>query len=184
MYPDARVLHQALFRALKSALALTASEADKFLIRAYSDVPAPEPPPSANVCYYFLQTDPTAPLPQEERTVSNQAEVFSFLPVRINLVFYGEACEAWAHHVRSFFFLDGDSQPRKILREAGLYPIPKPRPPAILYEELAKVFRKRADLVIEARLADTAVQSSVTTGKAVKIPTIRQAPSVTVHVPA
>ena len=49
-------------------------------------------------------------------------------------------------------YLDGSGFPRRILREAGIYPVPDPPQPSILYEEEGSLWRKRADLTISLRV--------------------------------
>ena len=154
MFTDSRDLLPAVHEALASALSLSGPEADLSLFRSYADPPPVNPPLSRNVCYYDLQTDPQAPQLQEKENISGASGYFSFIPCRLNLVFYGPSCESWAHRCRLFLFQDGHGLPLSILRAAGLFPVPYPRPPAILYEELAKTHRKRADLVVDVRLAD------------------------------
>ena len=224
MYPDSAIIHQTLFSAIRAALALTASEADRCLLRAYTDIPAAEPPRTSNVCYYYLQTDPRAPLLQETSTalcdfasssdessaaensaassdsagdsddtpassyaassqaVSSHTAVDSFIPCRLILTFYGPDCESWAHRARTFLYLDGAGKPRQILRSAGLYPIPNPSPPSILYEESAKSFRKRADVTIDLRLLDFTAYGSAITQEPVTIDTVETTPDVQISV--
>ena len=168
--------------ALKSTLSLSEKEANRSLIRAYATVPASEPSPDTNLCYYFLQTEPSAPLLQESSLDSSLAEVFSYQPCRLVLVFYGQDCERWALHCRSFIFLDGVGKPRHLLRSVGLFLIPSPPPPSIAYEETSKTFRKRADLVIQARLVDISAYGSVISRSEETVDTISVSPSVEVHV--
>ena len=152
MFPDNHALNQAIYHALRAALLLSPEEASAHLFRAYADPPPAEPTPSENVCYYHLQTDPNPAVLQEILLESNTPEVFSFIPCTLTLVCYGRDCEAWAHRIQSFLFLDGAGEPRQLLRSAGLFPIPSRRPPSVLFEESGKNFRKRADLVIPLRL--------------------------------
>jgi hypothetical protein len=51
-------------------------------------------------------------------------------------------------------FLDGAGFPRRILRDAGIYPVPDPPQPSILYEEEGSLWRKRADLTVSLRVRD------------------------------
>ena len=191
MYPDSIIIHQTLFSAIRAALALTASEADRCLLRAYTDVPAAEPPRTSNVCYYYLQTDPRAPLLQETSTASTVtgssgdsalSAVDSFIPCRLILTFYGPDCESWAHRARTFLYLDGAGKPRQILRSAGFYPIPNPPPPSILYEESAKSFRKRADVIIDLRLLDFTAYGSATSLDPVPVGSVESTPDIRISV--
>ena len=49
-------------------------------------------------------------------------------------------------------YLDGYGFPRRILRDAGIFPIPDPPQPALLHEEEGSLWRKRADLAIPLRI--------------------------------
>ena len=69
-------------------------------------------------------------------------------------------------------YLDGSGFPRQILREAGIYPIPDPPPPSILYEEEGSLWRRRADLTISLRVREeqrSSARGSITTAPAVII---------------
>ena len=182
MLPDDRTLHQTVFRALRAALALSASEADRHLLRAYAETPAAEPSPQTDVCYYFLQTDAQSRLLQETEVQNSQHHAYSYIPCRLILVFYGPSCESWAHRCRTFLYLDGRTSPRGILREAGLFPVPFPQPPSILYEETGKAFRKRADLTLDLRLLDDSAYGSAISHAPIPVDTIQTPPSVTIHV--
>ena len=173
MFPDNHALNQAIYHALRAALLLSPEEASAHLFRAYADPPPVEPTPSENVCYYHLQTDPNPAVLQEILLDSDTPEVFSFIPCTLTLVCYGPDCEAWAHRLQSFLFLDGAGEPRQLLRSAGLFPIPSRRPPSVLFEESGKTFRKRADLVIPLRLRSNESYKP--------LPTIDVPPNVTLH---
>ena len=182
MTPDSDALHRVVFSALRSALALTAGEADACLIRAYADQPPPEPASSVNVCYYFLQTDSYVSILQERYVENAVPKVFSFIPCRLVLVFYGPACEAWALRCRSFLFQDGAGEPRQIFRDAGLFPVPVPTAPSVVFEETGTKYRKRADLVVDLRLVDDAAYVSVSGGEPLTVETVESVPSVEIHV--
>ena len=173
MYPDSRTLYPTVFQALRAALLLSPEEASAHLFRAYADPPPAEPSPSENFCYYHFQTDPNSAVLQETLLDSDTPEVFSFIPCTLTLVCYGPDCEAWAHRLQSFLFLDGAGEPRQLLRSAGLFPIPSRRPPSVLFEESGKTFRKRADLVIPLRLRSNESYKP--------LPTIDVPPTVTLH---
>ena len=51
-------------------------------------------------------------------------------------------------------FLDGAGFPRRILRDAGIYPVPDPPQPSLLHEEEGSLWRKRADLTVSLRVRD------------------------------
>ena len=173
MYPDDRTLYPAVFQALRAALLLSPEEASSHLFRAYANPPPVEPSTSEDFCYYHLQTDPNSAVLQETSLDSDTPEVFSFSPCTLTLVCYGPDCEAWAHRLQSFLFLDGAGEPRQLLRSVGLFPIPYRRPPSILFEESGKTFRKRADLVIPLRLRSNESYKP--------LPTIEVPPTVTLH---
>ena len=181
MNPDEKGIHQAVFRALRAALCLSQSEADGALFRSWQDTPNAEPPRTQNLCYYALQTDPSAPLLQETSTEASASHADSFIPCRLLLTFYGPECESWAIRCRTFLFQDGASSPRRILRDAGLYPVPFPQPPSVLYEETGKAWRKRADLVIDLRLLDSSVYGSAITRTPQPVDTIETPPDVQIH---
>ena len=173
MFPDSPSLRQAVFQALIKALMLSPEEASAHIFRAYADPPPAEPSPSETVCYYHLQTDPNPAVLQETILESDTPEVFSFIPCTLTLVCYGPDCEAWAHRVQHFLFMDGAGEPRQLLHAASLFPVPSSRPPTILYEESGKTFRKRADLVIPMRL--------LTNEPYKLVPTVESPPDVSVH---
>ena len=181
MSPDEAALQQTIFSALRSALSLSASEADQHILRAYTGVPAAEPSPTTDLCYYFLQTDPASKILQESDTRNSQYHAMTFIPCRLTLSFYGPSCESWAHRCRSFFFMDGASSPRRILREASLYPVPFPQPPSVIYEETGKTWRKRTDLVIDLRLLDDSAYGSAISGVPESIDTVQSVPDVKIH---
>lgn len=51
-------------------------------------------------------------------------------------------------------YLDGAGFPRRILRAAGIFPVPDPPQPSLLHEEEGSLWRKRADLSISLRVKD------------------------------
>lgn len=174
MYPDSPVLQRAVWQALRAALDLTEEEAAHRVLRAYADAPPAEPPPSETVCYYHLQADASAPLLEESSLEGGAPSVASFIPCRLILVFYGPEAESWALRCRSFLYLDGPEGPRRIFRFLGLYPIPMPAAPAVLYEEIGKTRRKRADLSLSLRLLSNE-------SRAAPVSVISCAPEVSIH---
>ena len=152
MYPDSPVLQRAVWQALRAALELTEEEAACRVLRAYADAPPAEPPPSETVCYYHLRSAPRSPDFRESALEQGVPVSASFLPCDLILVFYGPDGEAWAHRVLDFLPMDGPGSSRRILRAAGLYPVPSGPGPAVLYEERGKTFRKRTDLALSLRL--------------------------------
>ena len=162
------VFNTTIFRALCACMELSPSSADaSALIRPFPN--DPESPPaldrSVNVIYYdvtpesapdagyqtFTSDDPTA--------TSAKPAVSSFLPYRLTLISYGPDCEAYAHRIRSFIYLDGSGYPRSILRKAGIFPVPRPSMPVLIDEEEGTLLRRRADLFIPLRVMDTLVRT-------------------------
>ena len=90
---------------------------------------------------------------------SHKPIVHRYLAYQLLIVCYGPGCEAYAHKIRSFLYLDGAGLPRKILRKAGIYPVPDPPAPQILYEPEGSLWRRRADLTIPLRVRDDLVYS-------------------------
>ena len=64
------------------------------------------------------------------------------------------ACEEYALRIRHMLYLDGAGFPRRILREAGIYPVPDPPQPSLLHEEEGSLWRKRADLTVSLRVRE------------------------------
>ena len=182
MYPDSPNLHRALWRALGSALALPEEEASVHILRAYTDTPPAEPPPSETVCYYHLQTAVPSSQLEESAILDAVPFVSSFIPCSLTLVFYGPSCEAWAHRCENFLFLDGPDSPRSILRAVGLYLIPSHPVPSVLFEETGKTRRKRADLILPARLLSNASYTPADSpDEPITVPIISDPPSVSIH---
>ncbi len=158
----------AIFRALSACMELapTSAEASALIHPFPNDPENPPPPPRyTNVIYYDIRPE-EAPdagwqaYTAEDPTVSSaKPAVSSFLPFRLTVICYGPDCERCAHRIRSFLYLDGSGYPRAILRQAGIYPIPRPPMPILLDEEDGHLLRRRADLVISLRVADTLVRS-------------------------
>ena len=182
MYSDSPDLHRAVWQALGSALALPEDNASLYILRAYTDIPPAEPPPSETVCYYHLQTSAPSFMPEESAILDAVPYVSSFIPCSLTLVFYGPDCETWAHRCENFLFLDGPDSPRSILRAVGLYLIPSHPAPSVLFEETGKTRRKRADLVLPARLLSNASYAPADSPDAPKtIPVVTDPPSVSIH---
>ena len=70
---------------------------------------------------------------------------------------------------------------RQILRAAGPYPVPSPAPPAVLFEETGKRFRRRADLTVDFRLFDEFAYGSVATGDPAPADVLASAPEIRIH---
>ena len=92
------------------------------------------------------------------------------LKYQLVIVCYGPSCEEYASRIRAMLYLDGSGFPRKILRDAGIYPVPDPPQPVLLHEEEGSLWRKRADLTIQIRVRDEQrgqSRGSITTAVAV-----------------
>ena len=163
MISESSAFSQTVFSALCACLELSASssEASALIRRAYQEPEnAPQPPRNADVIYYDIRADddPVSGFqtPTNDNPTSSSANpsVSSFLSYRLQIVCYGPRSEEYAHRIRSFLYLDGRGYPRQILREAGIYPVPRPPQPVILHEEEASLWRRRADLTISLRVRD------------------------------
>ena len=153
--------HTAIFDAFCACLGLgrDSREAAALIHEAYAEPEnAPRPPRNRNVIYWTLLQDPasdpvsTAYNPEPAGTGRNSVTVYTTLKYQLIIVCYGPDAEEYALRIRSMLYLDGAGFPRRILREAGIYPVPDPPQPAILYEEEGSLWRKRADLTISLRV--------------------------------
>ena len=153
--------HTAIFDAFCACLGLgrDSREAAALIQEAYTEPEnAPRPPRNRNVIYWTLLQDPasdpvsTAYNPEPAGTGRNSVTVYTTLKYQLIIVCYGPDAEEYALRIRSMLYLDGSGFPRRILREAGIYPVPDPPQPAILYEEEGSLWRKRADLTISLRI--------------------------------
>ena len=154
-------MNETIYIALCTCLGLApASEQALSLIRqAYTEPEnSPQPARTADVIYWSLspETDP----PGAETIVPPYSAVHRFLPYQLLIVCYGPGCEAYAHKIRSFLFFDGAGLPRQILRKAGIYPVPDPPAPQLLYEPEGSLWRRRADLTVQLWIRDTLVYSN------------------------
>ena len=155
--------HTAIFDAFCACLGLgrDSREAAALIHEAYAEPEnAPRPPRNRNVIYWTLLQDPasdpvcTAYVPQEAGTGRNTALVYTTLKYRLIIVCYGPASEEYALRIRHMLYLDGNGFPRRILRDAGIFPVPDPPQPALMHEEEGSLWRKRADLTVQLRVRD------------------------------
>jgi len=153
--------HTAIFDAFCACLGLKrdSREAAALIHEAYAEPEnAPRPPRNRNVIYWTLLQDPASdPVstvydPEPAGAGRNTVMVYTTLKYQLVIVCYGPASEEYALRIRSMLYLDGSGFPRRILREAGIYPIPDPPQPSLLYEEEGTLWRKRADLTISLRI--------------------------------
>ena len=175
------VFRETIRKALCACLSLSPSSADASALfrEAYEEPePSPRPPRNTDVIYYSLLPEEAEAIPayfaENPSVSSHRPAVSSFLPLRLLLVCYGPHCEEYAHKIRSFLFLDGSGFPRFLLRKAGIYPVPDPPQPELLFEPEGSLWRRRADLLIRLRVKDTLLYPNTR-------PAISQAPAVVVH---
>ena len=125
---------------------------------------SPQPARSADVIYWSLSpeqgSDPATYNETDAFGGSHKPTVHRFLPYQLLIVCYGPSCEANARKIRAFLYVDGVNLPRGILRKAGIYPVPDPPAPQLLYEPEGSLWRRRADLTISLRVRDTLVYSA------------------------
>ena len=173
------LFNTAIFDALCACLGLSAAEGIQLIHEAYTEPEnVPRPGRNRNVIYWSVLQDPgrnegTAYNAEAGSGGSHTPVVYSTLKYQLIIVCYGPACEAYASRIRSMLFLDGAGFPRRILRSAGIFPVPDPPQPSILYEEEGSLWRKRADLTISLRVRDE--QRGESRGS------IRTAPAVIIH---
>ncbi len=192
-------MHETIFNALCACLGLSpSSDQALFLIRqAYTEPEnSPQPARTADVIYWSLSPEqgsdpafygeelggfpfstntPLASLPPNPfGSGTHKPTVHRYLPYQLLIVCYGPGCEAYAHKIRSFLYLDGAGLPRQILRKAGIYPVPDPPAPQLLYEPEGSLWRKRTDLIIPLRIRDSLVY---TPGRGA----ITTAPTIIIH---
>ena len=139
---------------------ITAQEAVALIHEAYAEPEnVPRPGRNRNVIYWSVLQEPGQAVPmafnaEAGNTGTHNPVVYSTLKYQLVIVCYGPACEAYASRIRSMLFLDGAGFPRRILRSAGIYPVPDPPQPSLLYEEEGSLWRKRADLTVSLRVRD------------------------------
>lgn len=160
-------------------LAPASDAALSFLREAYTEPEnAPRPARTADVCYWSLSPeygpDPASYDVTDAAAGTHRPAVNRFLPYQLLVVCYGPACEANASKIRSFLFVDGTNCPRQILRKAGVYPVPDPPPLQLLYEPEGSLWRRRADVTVSLRIADTLVYEN-------RRNAIQSAPAVILH---
>ena len=158
----------AIFDALCACVNLDrhSREAAALIHEAYAEPEnVPRPPRNRNVIYWTLLQDPasdpvsTAYLTEAAGTGRNTTVVYTTLKYQLIFVCYGPASEEYARRIR------------RILREAGIYPVPDPPQPALLHEEEGSLWRKRADLVISLRIRYE--QSAKSSGSIRSVPAVR-----------
>ena len=161
-------MNTTIHNALAACLGLSPSSAQALsLIRqAYTEPEnSPQPARSADVIYWSMSPEPGADPASYNETAaasgSHKPTVHRYLSYQLLVVCYGPGCEANAQKIRSFLYLDGAGLPRQILRKAGIYPVPDPLSPQLLYEPEGSLWRRRADVVISLRVREEMVYSGI-----------------------
>ena len=180
MISESSSFHTAIFDALCACLGLdkTSAAAVALIHEAYAEPEnVPRPGRNKNVVYWSVLQEPGTVVPEAYNAEAGASGthtpiVYSTLKYQLVIVCYGPACEAYASRIRSILFLDGAGFPRRILRNAGIFPVPDPPQPSLLYEEEGSLWRKRADLTVSLRVRDEQrgpARGSITTAPAVII---------------
>ena len=160
---NCELVHASIFDALCACLNLDchSREAAALIHEAYAEPEnVPRPPHNRNAIYWTLLRDPaadpvsTAYLTEPAGAGRNTHVVYTTLKYQLIIVCYGPACEEYANRIRTMLYADGFRLPRRILRSAGIYPVPDPPQPALLHEEEGSLWRKRADLTISLRVRE------------------------------
>jgi len=179
MISESSSFHTAIFDALCACLNLdkTGAAAAALIHEAYAEPEnVPRPPRNRNVIYWTVLQDPgsdpvSTACNAEDGTGGNHVPVvYTTLKYQLIIVCYGPASEEYALRIRHMLFLDGSGFPRRILRDAGIYPVPDPPQPALLHEEEGSLWRKRADLTVSLRVRDeqrAQARGSITTAPAI-----------------
>ena len=159
-------MEETIFKALCACLGLASdsTQALSVIRRAYAEPEnTPRPARTADVIYWSLSPeagdDPVSYNETDAASGSHKLTVHRYLAYQLLIVCYGSGCETCAHRIRSFLYLDGTGFPRQILRRAGIYPVPDPLAPQLLYEPEGSLWRRRADLTVSLRVKDTLVYS-------------------------
>ena len=169
MISESAAFHTAIFDALCACLNLNrhSAEAAALIHEAYPETePPPRPPRNRNVIYWTVLQDPSSdPVSTETREERggggfHMPVVYTTLKYLLVLVCYGPACEAYARRIRSMLFIDGAGFPRRILREAGIFPVPDMPRVSLLHEEEGSLWRARADLTVSLRVREETSGSS------------------------
>ena len=172
--------HTAIFDALCACLGVdkNSSEAIALIHEAYAEPEyVPRPGRNRNVIYWTVLQEPGPEIPAAYTAEGGGADrhtpvVYTTLKYQLIIVCYGPACEAYATRIRSMLFLDGSGFPRRILRSAGIFPVPDPPQPVLLHEEEGSLWRRRADLTVSLRVREEqrgTARQSITTAPAVVI---------------
>ena len=174
-------MNETIHNALCACLGLSPSspQALSLIRQAYTEPEnTPQPARTADVIYWSLSpeqgSNPASYNETAASSGSHKPTVHHFLPYQLLIVCYGPSCEANARKIRSFLYIDGANLPRGILRKSGIYPVPDPPAPQLLYEPEGSLWRRRADLTISLRIKDTLIYSTSRNA-------ITSAPAVILH---
>ena len=174
-------MNETIFKALCACLGLAPdSEQALGMIREAYTEPENSPQAARNTDVIYWSISPE----QERETASYGTEVgggFGHKPTvhrfsgsQLLVVCYGPSCESNARKIRGFLYIDGVNLPRGILRKAGIYPVPDPPAPQVMYEPEGSLWRRRADVVISLRVRETMVYGESRNA-------IGSAPAVVIH---
>ena len=159
MISESSAFHTAIFDALCACLNMTEAEGIKLIHEAYTEPEnVPRPARNKNVIYWTVLQDPASdPVSTEVRNENGSSGfhtpvVYTTLKYQLIIVCYGPACEAYASRIRALLYVDGSGFPRRILRDAGIFPVPDPPPVALLHEEEGSLWRKRTELTVSLRV--------------------------------
>ena len=159
-------MNEIIFKALCACLGLppSSSQALSMIRQAYTEPEnTPQPARNADVIYWSLSpeqgNDPASYNETAAGSGSHKPTVHRFLAYQLLVVCYGPSCENYARKIRAFLYIDGANLPRGILRKAGIYPVPDPPAPQLLYEPEGSLWRRRADLIISLWVKETLVYS-------------------------
>ncbi len=162
MISENSAFHTVIFDALCACLNLnkTSAAAAALIHEAYAEPEnVPRPGRNKNVIYWTILQDPASDpvstvYEAEGGAGRNTPVVYTTLKYQLIVVCYGPACEEYALRIRHMLYLDGNGFPRRILRDAGIFPVPDPPQPSLLHEEEGSLWRKRADLTVSLRVRE------------------------------
>ena len=160
-------MNETIFKALCACLGLSSSseQALALIRQAYTEPEnTPQPSRNADVIYWSLSSeqgnDPASYNETAAGSGSHKPTVHRYLVYQLLVVCYGPSCENYARKIRAFLYIDGANLPRGILRKAGIYPVPDPPAPQLLYEPEGSLWRQRADLMISLWVKETLIYSA------------------------
>ena len=159
---------ETIYSVLCACFGLTPSsrQASILIREAYQESEnAPRPPRNTDVIYYsvvpdaFAQEVPPVYDVEDPGGGSHAVTVSRFSAWTLQVICYGPHALVNARKIRAFLFVDGPGFPRRILREAGLYPVPDPPEPMLLHEPEGSLWRQRADLTVSLRVEEILIHS-------------------------